>query len=191
MMVFAQVGNEFYDFAIDQAWKIFNVLPLRDLVDNNGYPCTPLGTYSGVKPKLCRFCVMFSACVINNGTNPGAARKINIQDNCKERGTKAIHVGIPCYQPSFLCYIPSTGVLCVSQDVSFDENFTSTTAHHSSNFTGGIPNMPTSLPVVPQDHDLEYTGNDSPFIHGTDDFYVLASSLDDSPSMFGGYVVVV
>jgi hypothetical protein len=84
MMVFAQVGDEFYDFAIEQAWKIFNVLPLRDLVDDNGKR-TPFEAFTGVKPKLCRFRVLFCDCVINNGTtkrprdpnNPSATRKID------------------------------------------------------------------------------------------------------------------
>jgi transposase InsO family protein len=178
-MVFAHVGDEFYDFAIEHAWKVFNLLPLRDLVDSNGDPCTPLGAYTGTKPKLSRLRVLFCPCVINNGqtkrhidpAKPKKARKVNTRSNCAERGTKAIHVGLPRYQNGWLCYIPSTGGLRVSQDVSFDEQFYSTTAHFDSRsrFTGGIANMPISLPLIPQSHELERTGNAWPFTHADDD----------------------
>jgi hypothetical protein len=180
-MVFAHVGDEFYDFAIEHAWKVFNLLPLRDLVDANGDPCTPIGAYTGTKPKLSRLRVLFCPCVINNGqtkrhidpAKPKKARKVNTRQNCAERGTKAIHVGLPRYQNGWLCYIPSTGGLRVSQDVSFDEHFYSTTAHFdsSSRFTGGIANMPISLPLIPQSHELERTGNAWPFTHADDDVF--------------------
>ena len=178
-MVSAHVGDEFYDFAIEHAWKVFNLLPLRDLVDANGDPCTPIGAYLRTKPKLCRLRVLFCPCVINNGptkrhrdpANPKKARKVNTRSNCAERGTKAIHVGLPRYQNGWLCYIPSTGGLRVSQDVSFDEHFYSTTAllDSRSRFSGGIANMPISLPLIPQAHELERTGTAWPFTHADDD----------------------
>jgi hypothetical protein len=195
-MVFAHVGDEFYDFAIEHAWKVFNLLPLRDLVDENGDPCAPIGAYLGTKPKLCRLRVLFCPCVINNGKtrgpqdpdDPKKPRKVNKRANCAERGTKAIHVGLPRYQNGWLCYIPSTGGLRVSQDVSFDEQFYSTTALLASNsrFSGGIANMPISLPLIPQAHELERTGNAWPFIHGNDDDAV---SDDESIQRFANPTV--
>jgi transposase InsO family protein len=58
MMVHAHVPDEFYDFALEHAWKIFNCLPIRDL-QLDGKPCTPLGSYTGNKPHLARFRVLF------------------------------------------------------------------------------------------------------------------------------------
>ena len=34
MMVHAHVGDEFYSYALDQAWKIYNCLPIKGLEMN-------------------------------------------------------------------------------------------------------------------------------------------------------------
>ena len=54
MMVHAYVPDEFFDFALEHAWKVFNCLPLRDLQQLDGKPCTPLESYTGLKPHLSR-----------------------------------------------------------------------------------------------------------------------------------------
>lgn len=175
-MAHAHVGDEFYDFAIEHAWKVFNMLPIRDLLDDEGNPTAPISTYKHKKPMLSRLKAMFCPCVINNGANkrpkdpdhPKRPRAVNTRANCGERGIKAIHVGLPRYQNGWLCYLPSTGGLRVSKDVSFDENFYSTTAQvdlHSrfSRFSGGIRNLPMSLPLIPLENELERTGNAWPF----------------------------
>ena len=53
MMVHAYVPDEFFDFALEHAWKVFNCLPIRDL-QLDGKPCTPLESYTGLKPHLSR-----------------------------------------------------------------------------------------------------------------------------------------
>jgi hypothetical protein len=178
-VVFAHVGDKFYDFAIEHAWKVFNLLPLRDLVDENGDPRAPIGAYLGAKPKLRRLHVLFCPCMMNNGktrgpqdpNDPKKPRKVNERSNCAKHGTKAIHVGLPRCQNGWLCYVPSTGGPRVSQDVSFDKQLCSTTALLASNsrFSGGIANVPILLPLIPQAHELERTGNAWPFTHGDDD----------------------
>jgi hypothetical protein len=59
MMVHAHVPDKFYDFALEHAWKIFNCLPIRDL-----QLCTPLESYTGNKPHLARFSVLFCSCAV-------------------------------------------------------------------------------------------------------------------------------
>jgi hypothetical protein len=168
-MAFAHVGDEFYDFAIERTWRVFNLSLLRDLVDKNGDPCAPIGACMGTKPKPCRICVLFCPCVTNNGKtrglqdpdDPKKPRKVNERLNRAKRSAKAIPVGLPRHQNGWLCCIPSTGGLRVSQDVSFNKQFCSTTALlvSDSQFSGGIANMPISLPLTPQAHELEPTGN--------------------------------
>jgi hypothetical protein len=97
----------------------FNLLPLHDLVDENGDPRAPIGLCLGAKPMLCRLHVLLCPCVTNNGKTRGPQdsddnrkpRKVNKHSICAKRGVKAIHVGLPCRQNGWLCCFPSTHVL--------------------------------------------------------------------------------
>ncbi len=166
MMVHAHVPDEFYDFALEHAWKVFCCLPIRDL-QLNGKPCTPLESYTGIKPHLARFRVLFCPCVLGVGKSNQDRGPIRERWNCCERGIRAIHVGIPRYQDGWLCYIPATGSLRICADVSFDENFYSTTAYSpsqaSTRFPGSQRSLQISIPMIPLDYDLEHTGDAWPF----------------------------
>jgi hypothetical protein len=166
MMVHAHVPDKFYDFALEHAWKVFNCLPIRDL-ELNGKPCTPIESYTGNKPHLARFRVLFCPCVLGIGQANQGRGPIIRRNNCPEGGLPSIHVGIPRHQDGWLCYLPTTGGLRVSADVSFDENFFSTTAHAPSKsntrFPGSQNSMQISLPMIPIDGDLEHTGDAWPF----------------------------
>jgi hypothetical protein len=167
MMVHAHVPDEFYDFTLEHAWKIFNCLPIRD-PQLNGKPCTPLESYTGNKPHLARFRVLFCHCVLgtgeaNQGRGPTARR-----NNCPERGIRGIHVGLPRHhQDGWLCYLPATRGLRVCLDVAFDENFYSATAHSPSQdnswFPGSQLSMQILLPMIPLEGDLEHAGDAWPF----------------------------
>jgi hypothetical protein len=164
------VPDEFFDFALEHAWKVFNCLPIRDL-QLNGKPCTPLESYTGRKPHLARFRVLFCPCVIGMGEANQGRGPIVRRNNCPERGLRGIHVGLPRYQEGWLCYLPSTGGLRICLDVSFDENFYSTTAHSPSSddsrFPGSQRSMLISLPMVPLDGANEHTGDAWPFTSAT------------------------
>ena len=54
MMRHAQVGDEFYDYALQHAWKVFNCLPVRGL-EIEGRPATPFEMFIGDKPCLSKF----------------------------------------------------------------------------------------------------------------------------------------
>ena len=51
MIVHAQVGDKYYDFALDHAWKVFNCLPIKGL-EKDGKPITPFESFFNVKPSL-------------------------------------------------------------------------------------------------------------------------------------------
>jgi hypothetical protein len=166
MMVHANVPDEFYDFALEHAWKIFNCLPIRDL-QLDGKPCTPLESYTGNKPHLARFRVLFCPCVLGIGEANQGRGPIARRNNCPERVIRGIHVGLPRYQDGWLYYLPSTGGLRVCLDVAFDKNFYSTTAHSpsqdNSRFPGSQRSMLILLPMIPLEGDLEHTGDAWPF----------------------------
>jgi hypothetical protein len=66
MIVHAHAPDEFYDFALEHAWKVFNCLPICDL-QLDGKPCAPIESHTGNKPHLARFRVLFCPCVIGIG----------------------------------------------------------------------------------------------------------------------------
>jgi transposase InsO family protein len=55
MMAHAHVPDDFCDFVLEHAWKIFNCPPIQDLLQLNGKPCTPLELCTGNKSHLARF----------------------------------------------------------------------------------------------------------------------------------------
>jgi hypothetical protein len=161
MMVHAHAPDEFYDFALEHAWKVFSCLPIRDL-KLDGKPCAPLESHTGNKPCLARFRAPFCPCVHSVGPMNQDCGPIKKRHNCCERGMRGIHVGTPRCQDGWLCCVPATGSLRICADVSFDENFYSTTAHEPSQdhtrFPGSQQSMQTSSPMVPLDGEIEHTG---------------------------------
>jgi hypothetical protein len=94
MMVHAHAPDEFYDFALEQAWKMFSCLPIRDL-ELDGKPCTPMEAFTSTKPSLCCLRVMFCPCAINIGDSHHKKSPVKRRNNCCERGMRGIHVGLP------------------------------------------------------------------------------------------------
>jgi hypothetical protein len=138
MMVHAHVPDEFYDFALEHAWKIFSCLPIHDL-ELEGKPCTPMEAFTSTKPSLCRLRVLFCPCVINIGNSHHKKSPVKRRNNCCERGMRGIHVGLPQHQDGWLVHVPATGGLRTWADVSFDENFHSTTAHDPAYASARFP----------------------------------------------------
>ena len=79
MMVHAHVGDEFYGFALDQAWKVYNCLPVKGL-EHNGNPATPYEIFYGHKPSLLKFKVMFCPIIVNIGDKIGKNKKLRNQE---------------------------------------------------------------------------------------------------------------
>jgi hypothetical protein len=123
-MVHAHVPDEFYDFALEHAWKIFNCLPIKS--KNNDNP-VPQWAYTGRKPHLARFRVLFCPCVIGMGEANQVWRNLYFRGNCLNVDCE-VYTFSPRYQEDgWLCFLPSTGRLRVCADVAFD-NFYSTLA---------------------------------------------------------------
>ena len=149
MMVHAHVGDEFYDFALDHAWKVYNCLPVRSL-SKEQRPTTPYELFYDEKPNLRRFRVLFCSVVVNIGDKAGekdpetGRSRVRQRKNTPERGVRGIHVGISSKSRGWLCYLPSTNNTVVSNDVYFDEQFHTTGSRHAdrTRFAGGIPLQP-------------------------------------------------
>ena len=124
MMVHAHTGDEFYDFALNHAWKVFNCLPIRGL-QKEGKPTTPFELFFSQAPSLRRFKALFCPVIMAIGekTFEGCSRD---RRNNPEREIRGIHVRIANRSEGWLIYAPSTNKTYVSNDVSFDEKFAGT-----------------------------------------------------------------
>ena len=93
MMVYAHVGNESNDFALDHAWKVNNCLPIKGL-EKNDVPATPNKMFFGSKPSLDKFQVLFCPIIVGIGdksgpaTNDGEPRQVHRRYNTPERAIR-------------------------------------------------------------------------------------------------------
>ena len=97
-----------------------------------------------------------------------------------------MHVGVPRNSAGWLVYIPSTGSILVSQDVSFDEDFLSTVAYTRSRIPGGIEYQPPSHPAFGHEGDIQTTENPSRFAVNEDAPGVPFDPTSDEPFVPSG-----
>ena len=70
IMVHVRVSEAYIHFELMyRADHIFPVIPIRDLINKDGYPSTPFKFATGMKPSVSHLCVLFCPCV---------ARKANL-----------------------------------------------------------------------------------------------------------------
>lgn len=58
-MNYACVSEDFTDLALEHAWKIFNVLPIKGLMGADGLATTPYQLFYGMKPSVRKLRVLF------------------------------------------------------------------------------------------------------------------------------------
>ena len=99
MIVHADIGNNFYDFALDHAWKVYNCLPIKGLKKFDVF-ATPYKMFFCNKPSLDKF--RFSFCPIIAGIgnkhsfviNNGEPRQVRCRCNSPSRSIRGIYVVI-------------------------------------------------------------------------------------------------
>jgi hypothetical protein len=96
-MNYARVGEEFGDLALEHAWKVFGVLPLKNLC-KNGVVTTPFELYYNRKPSIRKFRVLFCPCVykvyFREKTTSKQTRRFD-SSNHPQRGVIGIFCGFP------------------------------------------------------------------------------------------------
>jgi Reverse transcriptase (RNA-dependent DNA polymerase) len=141
---YARVGSEFGDMAFEHAWKVFAVLPIKDLYKEKSETCTtPYELFYGRKPSLRKFRVLFCPCVYKvyertKSEKSKIVRRYN-SSNHPQRGVIGVFVGIPRGQAGFLIWEPRSGKLHVSGDVTFDESFSSVGPRRHFAFQDALP----------------------------------------------------
>ena len=103
---------------------IFPVIPIKDLINDDGDPTTPHKLETGKITSDSHLRVLFCPCVVWIATAHFETKKLNMRHQA-QKGFRGIFVGIPQHQKVYLVYVPSTRKVILSYDVVFDESFSS------------------------------------------------------------------
>ena len=97
-MVHARVPENYIHFALMYTTDhIFPVLPIKDLVDEDGDPTTTYKLATGTKPSVSHLRVLFCPCVVRKATAHVETKKLNMRHQA-QKGFRGIFVGIPQHQ---------------------------------------------------------------------------------------------
>ena len=95
LMVHARVSEAYIHFAfIYTKGHIFLVLPIKDLINNDGDPTTPHKLATCTKPSVSHLRVLFCPCVVQKTTAHVETKALNMRHRAQE-GFRGIFVGIP------------------------------------------------------------------------------------------------
>ena len=87
--------------------NIFLVLPIKDLINEDGGPTTPHKLATGTKPSVSHLRVLFCPCVVRKSTEHVETKTLNMRHQA-QKGFRRIFVGIPQHQKGYLVYVLST-----------------------------------------------------------------------------------
>ena len=97
-MVHAIVPEVYVHFALMYTIDhIFPVLPIKDLINEDGDPKTPHKLATGTKPSVSHLCVLFFPCVVQKSTAHVETKALNMRYQV-QKGFRGIFVGIPEHQ---------------------------------------------------------------------------------------------
>ena len=98
LMVHARVPEVYVHFALMYTTDhIFPVLPIKDLINEDGYPTTPHKLATGTKPSVSHSRVLFFSCVVQKATAQVETKTLNMTHQA-QKGFRGIFVGIPQHQ---------------------------------------------------------------------------------------------
>ena len=94
-MVHARVLEVYVHFTLIYTTDhIFPVLPIKDLINEDGDPTTPHKLATGTKPSVSQLRVLFFPCVVRNATAHVETKTLNMRHQA-QKGFCGIFVGIP------------------------------------------------------------------------------------------------
>ena len=135
LMVHARVLEAYIHFACMYTTDhIFPVLPIKDLINEDGDPKTPHKLATGTKTSVSHLCVLFCPCVAREATAHVGTKVLNKLHQA-QKGFCGIFVGIPEHQKGYLVYIPIRRKIISAYDVVFDESFSIALAYMSQPYS--------------------------------------------------------
>ena len=135
LMVHARVPEVYVHFTLMYTIDpIFLVLPIKDLINEDGDPTTRHKLATGTKPSVSHLRVLFCACVVRKSTAHVETNTLNMRHQAQKRFC-GILVGIPEHQKWYLVYVPSTRKIISSYDTVFDRKKSSVLAYTSRSYS--------------------------------------------------------
>jgi transposase InsO family protein len=149
LLVHARLPDTFMFNALVYTCHIFNILPVKGLLDESGNVSTPYTLFHGEKPRINHFRVFGCPVVARKWSTPHTT-----SSKQTERGIRGIFLGFDYNQKGYVFYSPGSRQIYISGDVLFDETFGTAIAttwrmHHDSlalrPLTSSIPTMETPI----------------------------------------------
>ena len=76
---------------------IFPALPIKNLINEDGDPTTPLKLATGTKPSVSHLRILFCPCVVRKAMAHVETKALNMRHQA-QKGFRGIFVGIPQHQ---------------------------------------------------------------------------------------------
>ena len=158
-MVHARVPEVYVNFALMYTtYHIFPVLPIKDLINEDGDPTMPHKLVTGTKPSVSHLRVLCCPCVVRKATAHVETNRLNMSHQA-QKGFCGIFVGIPEHQKGYLVYVPSTRKVISSYDVVFDESFSSALSYTSRPYLEAMAMRPEVMYTLYATSPREQTGD--------------------------------
>ena len=125
LMVHAIIPEAYFHFALMfTIYHIFPVLPIKDLINEDGDPTTSHKLATGTKPSVSHLRMLFCPFVVRKAMTHVETKTLNVCHQA-QKGFRGIFVEIPEHQKAYLVYVPSSRNIISSYDIVFDESFPS------------------------------------------------------------------
>ena len=165
LMVHARVSVAYVHFVLMYTTDhIFTVLPIKDLINEDGDPTTPQKIATGTKPSVSHLRMLFSQYLVRKDTAHVERKALNMRHQAQKE-FRGIFVGNPEHQKGYLVYVPSTRKILSSYDVLFDESFSSALAYTPRPYSEAMVMHPEVTYKTYGTSPREQTGNIITFTH--------------------------
>ena len=137
---------------------ILPVLPIKDIINEDGDPTTPYKLETGTKPSVSHLHVLFCLCVVLKATAHVETKTLNMHHQA-QKGFCGIFMGIPQHQKGYIVYVPSTRKVISSYDVMFDTSLSSALSYTSQPYAEAMEMRPVVTYTPYTTSSKEQTGN--------------------------------
>ena len=108
LMVHARVPEVYGHFELIYTTDhIFPVIPIKDIINEDGDPTTPYKLATVTKPLVSHLRVLFCPCVVRKTTAHVEKKTLDMRHQA-QKGFRGIFVGIPQHQKGYIVYAHST-----------------------------------------------------------------------------------
>ena len=160
LMVHAIVLEVYVHFALMYTSDhILPVLPIKDLINEDGDPTTPHKMSTGTKPSVSHLRMLFCPCVVKKKATAHVETKMLNMHHQAQKGFRGIFVGIPEHQKGYLVYVLSTRNIISSYNVVFDESFSSALSYKSRPYSEAMVMRPAVAYIPYAKSSREQTGD--------------------------------